>query len=169
MNTNISRDFQICISIPWIRSHERWYEIKPVGDFKPAWKQVLLGTTLIGEVSLETNDVKSYYTMLTEQTSKYFLRIPQTHWFHKNFNKTAFCEDFDYMNLTKVTSIFKSEKIVFCFLPCFSKILERILCNRIYKYLTKRICCLINNLNLEEAIQPNLQWKTENKYKLECL
>ena len=73
------------------------------------------------------------------------------------------------MNLARVTSIFKSEKIVFCFLPCFSKILERILCNRIYKYLTKRICCLINNLNLEEAIQPNLQRKTENKYKLECL
>ena len=91
-----------------------------------------------GEVSLETNDVKFYYTMLTEQTSKYFLCIPQAQRFHKNFSKTAFCEDFDYINLAKVTSIFKSEKIVFCFLPCFSKTLERILHNRIYKYLTKK-------------------------------
>ena len=84
MNTNISRDFQICISIPWIRSHERWYEIKPVGDFKPAWKQVLLGTTLIGEVSLETNDVKSYYTMLTEQTSIFYVYLR-----HSDFTKIS--------------------------------------------------------------------------------
>ena len=70
-------------------------------------------------------------------------------------------DDLIKLKLSKVTPIFKSGKKELLtnyrpisVLPCFSQILERIMYNRRYEHLTKTICCLINNLDLEKIIQP---------------
>ena len=42
-------------------------------------------------------------------------------------------------------------------LPCFSKILERVMYNRLYKYLTDQKYYTHNSLTLEKATQQNMQ------------
>ena len=67
------------------------------------------------------------------------------------------------MKLAKVYQTFKpgKNKLLMNYGPasvlvCFSEILERITYNTIYKHLTKTNCCLINNLDLEKVVQPNM-------------